>query len=114
MNIMDKCDDPNNYNQFGYGYGFGYNVTYPTNPYFPPGMNWPHLAISNKCMMLHSFKILGSVCAKTTYNSVCFFAGESGSPLMIKYALFVILLTIIIISIQQIFIGKISLLASCI
>ena len=86
MNIMDKCDDPNNYDQFGY------NVTYPTNPYFPPGMNWPHLAISNKFIMLHSFKILGSICAKTTYYNVCFFAGESGSPLMIKYALFVKLL----------------------
>ena len=27
----------------------------------------------------------GSVCARTNHGSVCFFAGESGSPLMVKY-----------------------------
>ena len=29
MDIMAKCEDQNN----------GLNVTYPTNPYFPPGIN---------------------------------------------------------------------------
>ena len=33
MDVMEKCEDPNNYDIFGF------NVTYPTNPYFPPGMN---------------------------------------------------------------------------
>ena len=32
MEIMDRCDDPNNFDEFGYP------VQYPTNPYFPPGI----------------------------------------------------------------------------
>ena len=35
MDVMEKCEDPNNYDIFGF------NVTYPnTNPYFPPGINF--------------------------------------------------------------------------
>ena len=33
MDVMEKCEDPNNYDPFGF------NVTYPTNPYFPPGIS---------------------------------------------------------------------------
>merc|ERR1719189_3078149 len=56
MEILERCDDPNNYD------ANGLLVKYPTNPVYPPG----------------------TVCARTFYEQVCFFAGESGSPLMIK------------------------------
>ena len=81
MDVMEKCEDPNNYDIFGF------NVTYPnTNLYFPPGMNLyidlqksPQKAIKSLIII-----ITGAVCARTLYTPVCFFAGESGSPLMLK------------------------------
>merc|ERR1711902_18700 len=55
MDIFENCQDP--YNNL-----FEDSDQFPTNPYYPPD----------------------AICAKTSLESVCFFAGESGSPLMIK------------------------------
>ena len=78
MTVFEKCSDPNNLDFFGF------NVAYPTNPYFPPGMKRSYI-IYIYLNILANKLISGAICAKPFYQSQCFFAGESGSPLMMKY-----------------------------
>merc|ERR1719229_658999 len=56
MDIFEKCEDPNNVDEFGI------EVEYPTNTYYPPG----------------------TMCSKPYFQSSCFYSGDSGSPLMMS------------------------------
>ena len=56
MNILERCEDTDSL-------AIGGMQEFPTNTYYPPG----------------------TVCARNTYSQACFFSGESGSPLMIRY-----------------------------
>ena len=51
MEIMDKCDDPNNY------YLNGSLVQFPTNPYFPPGIILCALDCSHKLGIQYATEI---------------------------------------------------------
>ena len=56
MNVSQRCEDPIiNVN--------GDQFNFPTDTYYPPG----------------------TICANEVYQEACFFSGDSGSPLMMRY-----------------------------